>query len=360
SGFTGWKGRLLSVIDPGFGRFLDDGWPARIRVEEILWGGVRVDGIPALNNPKMISKELAFYLQPNDPVFGISINNDARAYPLRIMDGHEMANDVVGGVPVSLAYCTLCGSGIAYEGRASDGKIYTFGSSGLLYRSNKLMYDRQTRTLWTQFTGKPVLGKLADGDVKLKLLPVVVTTWQQWRKQHPHSKVLDINTGYKRDYSSGSFYADYFASGKTMFPVWQRNKKLPTKARIYGLTIEGVDKAYPIRILAGKGVVNDKIGETDVVIVATRGEVIVKGRRLRGGSYAYSSGAEVRVYRGEGLKFVPGPEPSVLVDNKGGRWRVTEEGLMGPGGRRLSRINGFLAYWFAWYAFHPGTLVYKL
>ncbi len=142
-GFTGWKGQLLGRIDPGFADFLQDDFPAQIRVEEIQWGGVRVDGIPALDNPAMLPAAEATYLEADEPVFGLAWNGDARAYPLRIMDWHEMANDVVGGVPVSLAYCTLCGAGIAFDGRASNGETYTFGSSGFLFRSNKLMYDRR-------------------------------------------------------------------------------------------------------------------------------------------------------------------------------------------------------------------------
>ena len=175
--FTGWKGQLLGQIDPGFAEFLQDDFPSTVRSEEIMWGGVVVDGIPALDNAGMIPADEEDYLDPAEPVFGISINGDHRAYPLRILDWHEMANDVVGGVPVSLAYCTLCGAGIAFDGRAPDGETYTFGSSGFLFRSNKLMYDRQTRTLWNQLTGEPVLGQLVGTGVKLNLLPVVFTTW---------------------------------------------------------------------------------------------------------------------------------------------------------------------------------------
>ena len=159
-GFTSWKGELLSKIDPRFADFLKDEYASTIRVEEIMWGGVVVDGIPALDNPTMITDFEATYLTPTEPVFGVSINGDSRAYPLRILDWHEMANDVVGGVPMSLAYCTLCGAGVAFDGRASDGETYTFGSSGFLFRSNKLMYDRQTNTLWNQLSGEPVLGEL--------------------------------------------------------------------------------------------------------------------------------------------------------------------------------------------------------
>jgi hypothetical protein len=181
SGFTSWKGRILGVLDPGFADFLQDEFPSTIRVEEILWGGVLVDGIPALSNATMIPADESTYMEPDEPVFGISINGDHRAYPLRILDWHEMANDVVGGVPVSLAYCTLCGSGIAFDGRASNGETYTFGSSGFLFRSNKLMYDRETRTLWNQLTGEPVLGKLVGTGIKLDLLPVVLTSWEPWQ-----------------------------------------------------------------------------------------------------------------------------------------------------------------------------------
>ena len=130
----------------------------RIRLEEVVWGGVQFDGIPSLDNATMINADKADYLLDTDLVFGIEINGDARAYPLRIMGWHEMANDVIGGVPVALAYCTLCGSGILYETllEGSDDPL-VFGSSGLLYRSNKLMFDRTTNSLWNQFSGEPVV-----------------------------------------------------------------------------------------------------------------------------------------------------------------------------------------------------------
>ena len=200
-GYTSWKGRLLSVIDEGFADFLSDEHTAAIRTAEIVWGGVRIDGIPPLDQPATLSPAEADYLAAGDTVFGIAINGEARAYPLRILDWHEMANDVVGGVPVSLAYCTLCGAGIAYDGRAPNGEVYEFGTSGFLYRSNKLMYDRTTRTLWNQFTGEPVLGPLVgatdvEGEpLRLSLLPIVLTTWEQWLAQHPETTVLDIETG---------------------------------------------------------------------------------------------------------------------------------------------------------------------
>jgi hypothetical protein len=358
-GFTGWKGKLLGLIDPGFARFLSNEHPSTIRTEEIVWGGVVVDGIPALNNAVMIPAENAGYLEPGEPVFGLSINGDQRAYPLRILDWHEMANDVVGGVPVSLAYCTLCGAGIAYDGRAPNGETYTFGSSGFLFRSNKLMYDRQTRTLWNQLTGEPVLGPLVGADVKLDLLPVVVTTWESWRKQHPDTVVLDIETGFQRPYSPGAAYGDYFAYEDTMFPVWQRNSLLETKDRIYAVQIGGIPKAYPVKILSEKEVINDTIGDTSIVLVATRGDITIDGVNQRVGEVTYNAGGEVRAYERGDYTFSPGSDPDTVFDSQGRPWSITEEALFGPDGDLAPRINGHLAYWFGWYSFFPQTLIYE-
>ncbi len=358
-GFTGWKGDLLSGIDPGFGEFLQEGYPSRIRVEEIMWGGVRVDGIPALDHPAMLPASQAGYLEPGEPVFGIASNGEARAYPLRILDWHEMANDVVGGVPLSLAYCTLCGAGIVFDGRASDGHTYDFGSSGFLYRSNKLMYDRQTHSLWNQISGEPVLGELADKDVKLSILPVVLTSWSEWLEQHPETLVLDLETGYDRPYELGAAYGDYFAYEDTMFPVWQRSQELPAKARVYALHLDGVPKAYSLEVLVAGQVVNDTVGETPVVLVAQRGTVQVDGQNRRAGPVTYDSGGEVRAYLRGAHSFSPAPDRDTLLDEQGNTWQVTEDALLGPDSQTAPRLGGHLAYWFGWYAFFPKTQLYK-
>ena len=358
-GFTTWKGELLSGVDPRFGEFLQSDYPSRIRTEEIQWGGVIVDGIPALDQPGMLTAEEALYLNPEDAVFGLTINGESRAYPLRIIDWHEMANDTVGGVPVSIAYCTLCGAAIAYDGRASDGNTYDFGS-GFLFRSNKLMYDRQTRTLWNQLTGEPVLGELAATDVTLDYFPIVLTTWEDWQRQHPETLVLDVETGFDRVYSPGAAYADYFASDQLMFPVWQRSDLLEDKAQVYTLRINDMPKAYDIDALTRELVVNDTLGGTDLVLVATRDEVNVSGQSLRmNRERAYTAGAEVRAYERGELEFGATNRPNVIVDENGEVWQVTEEALVGPNGETLPRLSGHLAYWFGWYAFYPETELYR-
>ncbi len=362
-GYLGWKGRLLANIDERFQDFLNDEHASAIRVEEIVWGGVRVDGIPPLDLPRTIAPEEADWLGPQEAVFGMFINGEARAYPLRIMDWHEMTNDIVGGVPFSLAYCTLCGAGIAYDGRAPNGETYIFGTSGFLYRSNKLMYDRITRTLWNQFTGKPVLGELVgatdtEGNpLQLNLLPVVLTTWEDWLAQHPETDVIDINTGYYRPYEPGMPYGEYFSESGTLFPVWVESNELGLKNFVYGLRIGGDRKAYRLTAIAKERVVNDAVGEQQVVLVAARGEVQTEGTHERIGPVVYDSGGEVRAFERDRF-FTPGDDPDALLDAEGGEWRVTEEALLGPGGERLERINGHLAYWFGWYAFYPDTEVY--
>ncbi|MCP4428033.1 MAG: DUF3179 domain-containing protein [Chloroflexi bacterium] len=361
-GFASWKGAILSQIDPGFGQFLRDSHPSNIRVEEIQWGGVRVDGIPALDNPPMLGAADAGYLAPEDIVFGLFINGEARAYPLRILDWHEMANDVVGGVPVSLAYCTLCGAAIAYDGRASDGDgedaVYTFGSSGFLFRSNKLMYDRQTRTLWNQLTGRPVLGELVSGDVALDILPVVLTTWEAWRDQHPDTLVLDIETGHPRDYTPGAAYGNYFVSEETMFPIAQRSDALDDKAQVYVIRLEGVPKAYPIDILIEEHLVNDTLGATNVVLIAPGEALWVNGDNQYVGEVMYRAGGEIRAYDRGDETFTLNHSGRSVTDSSGKMWQITEDALIGPDGQTAPRLSGHLAYWFGWYAFFPNTLVY--
>ncbi|NQW08439.1 MAG: DUF3179 domain-containing protein [Alphaproteobacteria bacterium] len=326
---------LFERIDPEFLRFLggERGMAEnlRIRLEEITWGGVRVDGIPALDNPKRIAAGAADYLLNADLVFGVEINGDARAYPLRIMGWHEMFNDVIGGVPVALAYCTLCGSGILFETKVEGRDApFVFGSSGFLYRSNKLMFDRQTDSLWNQFTGQPVSGPLLDSGITLPIRPVTITSWARWRERHPETTVLSLETGHYRDYGSGVVYSDYFASPELMFPsIVGDESRVRRKDYVYGIRTAGGAKAWPLDAFAGGAVINDRVGLDDVVLI--------------GDSFTRT----VRAYRRQAMTFGTGDTPGTLA-GPGGIWRIKEEALIGPDGTRLPRMPGHIAYWFAW------------
>jgi len=303
----------------------------KIRLEEITWGGVYVDGIPSLDNPAMISAARAGYMQDDDLVFGVKINGDTRAYPLRIMGWHEMFNDTIGGVPVALAYCTLCGSGILFEtqieGRAEP---LVFGSSGFLYRSNKLMFDRQTDSLWNQFTGEPVSGPLVAADITLKILPVAITSWAKWQASNPDTQVLSLSTGFNRNYGSGVVYSDYFSSPDLMFPAIVRDESvLQRKDYVFGIREFASAKAWPITAFADKRVINDAMGNKPLVLI---GDAATRSVR------AYARGTQV---------FERGDTPDQLRDGQT-TWQITEEALSAPDGTRLPRVAGHISYWFAW------------
>ena len=334
AGFDAFKADALAIVDENFRLFLQAGVPHEIRLEEITWGGVIKDGIPALVNPTLIAPIQATYLTPEELVFGVEINGDARAYPLRIMDWHEMFNDVIGGVPVALAYCTLCGSGILYETDVEGFEApLVFGSSGFLYRSNKLMYDQATHSLWNQFTGRPVVGPLTGSGIELKVRPVAITSWQNWHRRHPDTRVLSLETGYQRDYRPGRPYGAYFASPDLMFPALLADDSLSPKAYVFALRDGAHDKAWPLDSFIDEKVQNDRVGDLDLVLI---------------GDHTTLS---VRAYRAEGRQFeaVEG-EPEALRSN-GETWQITEEALIGPDGQRQLRLPGHIAYWFAWAGF---------
>ena len=233
-----------------------------------------------------------------------------------------------------------------------DGERVEFGTSGMLYRSNKLMYDRKTNTLWNQFTGVPAAGPLVGTGIRLELLPVVTTTWGEWLKAHPDTTVLAQETGlypgrfYESEWDPRSIYFRYRESPLTMFPVWRNNDELTTKGQVIGLNINGETKAYPLEVLRKTTVVNDELGGQSLVVVTT-GWL---------GSRAYERGDRTFL-----LEEGDDTETPVLTDSNGVLWRVEEDALVAVDdpSSRLLRIPTHNAYWFGWYSFYPETEVYE-
>jgi hypothetical protein len=354
-GYPQLKRRFLASIHPGFEQLLD-GYENTSRIEpfEIEWGGVAPDGIPPLEFPPNIPADEAEYLESHERVFGVSINGEHRAYPLRIMNPHEMANDVLGGEPISLAYCTLCGAGIAYHGEF-DGMETTFGTSGFLYRSNKIMYDRETLSLWNQETGQPVIGELADSGIQLNFFPTLLTTWGEWTDEHPDTTVLALDTGvsqpgsYFPEDNPNATYYEYFNTPGTMFPVWIRDDSLEAKDVVLGVNVGEAQKAYPVSVLQVERVVNDTLGETNVVVL---------GSEISQAAKAYERGdQEFSRVEGDTSTGVP----MKLVDQNGHVWDVTEEALVNASdsSQTLPRIPTHSSFWFGWYAFYPDTELYE-
>ena len=233
-----------------------------------------------------------------------------------------------------------------------NGEVLEFGTSGFLYQSNKLMYDRKTNTLWHQFRGEPVVGELADSGITLEVIPVALTTWGDWASTHPDTTVLALDTGvypaesYLPESDGASVYFDYRNRSDTMFPVPTRSQLLPTKSQVFGLTLNGQVRAYPLEVLEQEPIINDSLGGVDLVVVSP------------------DKGAGTRAYQRGGHRFVELQQNAgvaVLLDETGQRWQMEEDGLVRADREteRLPRLPSRNSYWFGWYAFYPSTEVYS-
>ncbi len=333
------KAKLHSLIDPKFWTYFEGRQEqTTIRFDEIRWGGVHQDGIPPLRNPEMVSIQQADYLEDDNIVFGISVNGDARAYPKRILAWHEMFVDTVGDIPVAGVYCTLCGTVILYKTEHS-GIQYEMGTSGFLYRSNKLMYDKATQSLWNTLWGTPVVGPLVGKGIELEYLSVVTTTWGEWRSRHPETTVLSLNTGHRRDYGEGIAYQDYFSTDRLMFNVPKLDKRLKNKQSVLALRLpEHPDDPVAIssKFLRKKPVHEFSIGNTGLLVLTD------------------ASGAH-RVYESRGLGFAKYDGKYTVTDVQGNHWKLHEDSIESQNGEKLNRIRSFNAFWFGWKAAYPNT-----
>tara|TARA_B110000858_G_scaffold77483_1_gene89781 strand:+ start:19367 stop:20323 length:957 start_codon:yes stop_codon:yes gene_type:complete len=299
-------GIVLSATKNGF-----DVSDALIPEEEILFGGPQKDGIPAIYQPAFESIEEAKWLRDRDRVLAVEINGEARAYPIRILDWHEIVNDKIGDQYFAVTYCPLCGTGMVFATNAGEGALL-FGVSGLLYNSDVLLYDSYSESLWSQILGKAVSGPL-KGKV-LSGLAVTHTTWGKWAKKHPETKVLSRETGLDRysrggprDYLQGP-YDGYENSRRLRFKVSHSapNTYHPKK-RVIGIEVDGVFKAYPFKELSKQG----KAEFTD---------------QIAGSTFLIEWDEEA--------------QSSSIRDETG---------------KLLPAITGF---WFAWYTFHPETEIF--
>jgi hypothetical protein len=350
--FDAFKGRLLGRADPSLAAFFAEDAPRLERSEEILWSGAIPDPSDPVPGPAHEPAAEAG-LDPAEPVVGVSLGGEARAYPLRWLDWHEVANDRLGGRAVAVVWCGFCASAMAFAADGDGRAARTFGASGLLQRSVRLMYDHQTRTLWNELTGRPARGPASTAGARLDPLPAVLTTLGAWRKRNPATTVLALGASPRgREVAP---YGRYHASDETVFPVAVSRGELPAKAQVYGLEVGLRTKAWPLEALLAERVRNDEVGGRRVVLVATRGRIELEATHPTRGRVRSSPGAEVRAYARGDATLAPGAGPDQLRDAAGHPWRATDTALEGPGGERAPRLPGTVAYWFAWQAFHPET-----
>jgi hypothetical protein len=333
------KAGIYRNIDPRMTEFLYPDRPAAIRLDEIDWGGVRVNGVPPLDHPSTIAADAADYLDDDDVVFGVEVGGEPRAYPKRILGWHELVRDTVGETEITLVYCTMCGSVIPYESRLGD-ETMTFGTSGLLYRSNKLMFDEETMTLWSSLSGTPVVGPRVGSGQRLKRMPVVATTWAEWKALHPETTVLSTETGFDKDYAQGAAYEDYERTDRLWFEVPAIDKRLKNKDLVLTLEIDGRALAISRKFLSRNRVYHHTLA----------GEQLVFLTSLEGTTRAYSVGHTLIEGWGGGL---------TVLDRDDVSWRVDEQALESEDGRRLPRVATSPSYWFGWYAQYPDTELVK-
>ena len=345
--YARFKGAVYGRIDPRMRRFFPPDAKSLIRLDEIDWGGVTVNGIPPLYYPKVLRAKEATFLRDGHLVFGVVINGEARAYPKRILAWHEMAIDRVGGTEVTVVYCTLCGTVIPYDSVVA-GRLRRFGTSGLLYRSNKLMFDEETMSLWSTLEGTPVVGALVDAGLHLTSHPAVTTTWGEWRTEHPDTTVLSLDTGHTRDYSEGAAYRDYFSHDRLYFQVSRTDTRLKNKTEVLVLQVKPAASgdAQPVAIVAAF------LKKTPAFHFEASGRRLLVVTSRAGANRVYALGSHDVVFQSTS----PAKE---LIDTAGRRWKQTESALelQGAEPASLPRYVAQRAFWFGWYAQYPQTLL---
>jgi len=332
------KAEIYKQLDPKFEQYFQGRIDmTTISLDEIVWGGVKQDGIPPLRYPKMVSANEVLDMKGTDVVFGLYVNGEAKAYPKKILAWHEFFIDSIGGEDISGVYCTLCGSMIAYNS-SHKGNHYKLGTSGFLYRSNKLMYDQETQSLWSTLDGEPVVGPLINKGIKLRTHPIVTTTWADWLAEHPNTRILSKMTGYKRSYIEGAAYKDYFATDDLMFPVPLDSYKMSKKAEVLIIRSDRYEHdplAISIDFLKRKRMYKNKIADKNIIVLQSPNKIH---------KAYYTRNTNFKSYKN-----------GVLKDESNAVWKVTEDYLEGPKGKKYDRLPSHRSFWFAWYNLYPKT-----
>jgi hypothetical protein len=319
-----------------------------VPLDQIVSGGPPPDGIPSIDNPKFISvQEASKFLEDSELVLGLNINGDIRAYPLQILVWHEIVNDEIGSIPVAVTYCPLCFTNQVFNRTIDDGQeVVEFGTSGKLYNSNLVMYDRTSKSLWSQALAEGIVGKYAG--TKLERVPFDIAYWKGWKQLYPDSKVLSRDTGSNRPYGADP-YGDYYTNSDVLFPVSNKDGRLNLKEIVVGLENKGQYKAYKVQEIENKKVINDQVNDKSITLFSLYPFMI------RAYDPVVEDGAEKIV-----LQFDYNAKNNKFIDKQtGSEWNFEGKAISGQmKGKQLTRIAFDEGFWFEWVAFHPKTEIY--
>lgn len=324
-----------------------------VDLEEIRSGGPPPDGIPSIDDPKFVGVDEVVFLEENEPVLAVDIDGDVRAYPVQILMWHEIVNDTVAGVPVAVTYCPLCNSAVAYDRRV-DGQVLEFGTSGLLWNSALVMYDRQTETLWSHFTGQGIVGELTG--TELDVFPVATAPWGAWRDAHPDGLVLGRDTGFDRAYGRNPYPGYDDVTSEPFLFEGDVDGRYTAMTRIVG--IENGDDALgvPLVTLQEDRVLEAEVGGADVVIFWEPGTAsALDAGDVADGDDIGATAVFLPVADGQPLTF--GATDGGFVDTEtGSTWNLFGQATDGPlAGSMLDAIAHVDTFWFAWSAFRPDS-----
>jgi Protein of unknown function (DUF3179) len=330
---------------------------ALVPLEEIIPGGPPPDGISAIDRPKFVSPaKAAAWLTPKEPVLALTIDGDARAYPLQILMWHEIVNDVVGGVPVAVTYCPLCNSALVFE-RAVAGATLDFGTSGMLYRSDLVMYDRESHSLWSQMEGRAIVGDRAGA--RLRARPANTIAFEAWQAAHPEGQVLSRDTGNRRSYGANP-YESYDVP--TLGPSLYRgtlDPRRPPKERVVGIAVGDTQRAYPFPLLEQHRVVHDTVGGQAIVIFYQPGTLSALDDAEIAKSRPVGATAVFNARLGDRTLAFEAIADGVRDRLTGSQWNFFGAAVSGPlAGRRLTPVPHVDAFWFAWASFNPTTTLW--
>ncbi len=324
-----------------------------VDTSRLISGGPPPDGIPPVDDPLFEKAAWVDWLSDQEPVLALEIDGHARAYPVQILIWHEIVNDTVGGVPVSVTYCPLCNSAIAFDRRVGD-RLVTFGTSGKLFQSDLVMYDRQTESLWPQIEGRAVAGVLTG--TELERIPVATVPWDQWLAAHPDGWVLSRQTGFERDYGRNPYQSYDQPDAEPFLFDGKSDPRLPPKERVVG--IGGADPvAVPLERLARERVVSlDVSGEPHVIWGVAGLSSALDTDRISDGRRITASGVFDPTVKGRVLAFRPAGPATFVDDRTGSTWNVFGLAVAGRlAGTQLAPVPHIDTFWFAWAAFQPDT-----